>query len=675
MIALAFLLLQGFLWLSHLAEISLKVLGSLGCAYFGMTKTKKQPKRKKDTEDSEEIAEPKLVDNPETALNLTVDTIASGIRQHVPLAASTSNTLSINWELTRGLSDQGTKEWFLAYHWKTGDWDSGYGIAFVSPSSRKVEINDSEGDPIVRFYFEDLPDDPSCLIDAETAKMVVHAPTVERLDEIYQDLLKHLRSGLDLKHENQYVFLTLYIIGTYIFEACSAFPYLSVKGVKRSGKSRLGEMLEHLCYHAKTVSGISGATIYRHSHLNRGSLIIDSNRLHKQLHKEPAMSDFIREGYKPKKVIRQEKSGSGKFKSKGYEAYCPKAFLTIGGLDDVLEDRAFKIVMVRSNKQEVTNQEPSSLRKSGKDLQKRLYLWKFTEGFLYDEIQVPKIDGIHGRHWELAKPLFWLAQQISNDVVVDLEDFLKQQIGVEAEIAADDLNVKLLCIAKELISEMRTEEFKLAESSKLRISVSEFKTRCDDLGIANWDGMLLPSGLIGKRLSILGFEQKRNSKGAGYLFSDKEVNDLLQTYSVLDLPTLPSSLTQPTSENVGSASNVDSVSHPDHIERESLSEISEWIKSMQVFTLEDLLNRFPGRNKDDFQKIIDQCLAQGTIIEFQSGKYRPNVVSVSGTSEEPLCKSCHENPIHNKDLCRHCLLQAQLPNIRNDESDNGGSED
>ena len=58
--------------------------------------------------------------------------------------------------------------------------------------------------------------------------------------------------------------LTLWIIGTHLFEVFDAFPYLCVTSpVKRSGKTRLAEILELLCPRALNSVNITEAALFR----------------------------------------------------------------------------------------------------------------------------------------------------------------------------------------------------------------------------------------------------------------------------------------------------------------------------------------------------------------------------------------------------------------------------
>lgn len=66
------------------------------------------------------------------------------------------------------------------------------------------------------------------------------------LTETFYLVKNTLESGVDLRHPRQYDFLSLWIIGTYMFEGFDAYPYIHFNGPKGVGKTTALELLSKL---------------------------------------------------------------------------------------------------------------------------------------------------------------------------------------------------------------------------------------------------------------------------------------------------------------------------------------------------------------------------------------------------------------------------------------------
>lgn len=137
----------------------------------------------------------------------------------------------------------------------------------------------------------------------------------------------------------------LWVVGTYLWPHFDAFPYLVITSdTKRSGKTRLSELLSFMVSEPRTVTGVTAATIYRMIRDDNPTLIIDeaeSLSSDKADNTRAALNSGYRRG---QTIPRQGLSGN----IEHWPTYCAKIFILIGDVYDTLRDRSIVVRMVRA---------------------------------------------------------------------------------------------------------------------------------------------------------------------------------------------------------------------------------------------------------------------------------------------------------------------------------------
>ena len=72
-----------------------------------------------------------------------------------------------------------------------------------------------------------------------------------------------LESSIDLRHPHQYGFLALWVMGTYMFEAFEAYPYVHFNGPKGVGKTTALELLSKISFNGELTPNISAPAQFR----------------------------------------------------------------------------------------------------------------------------------------------------------------------------------------------------------------------------------------------------------------------------------------------------------------------------------------------------------------------------------------------------------------------------
>jgi hypothetical protein len=166
-----------------------------------------------------------------------------------------------------------------------------------------------------------------------------------------RNLLKEMRDYLNrymvFPSQDYAIVAALYVTATHLWPHFDAFPYLHITSTtKRSGKTRLSELLAFLAMNARNIAGAGAATIYRRIEDEQPTLFMDEIEA---LGSEVAslMRTVLNVGYRRGQTI--PKMGRGNEGIVEFSAYCPKVFIGIGDLYDTLRDRTIAVKLVRGS--------------------------------------------------------------------------------------------------------------------------------------------------------------------------------------------------------------------------------------------------------------------------------------------------------------------------------------
>lgn len=155
---------------------------------------------------------------------------------------------------------------------------------------------------------------------------------------LISQLESYIRSYVSLAETCYALVIALWLAATHAWPAFDAFPYLVVtSATKRSGKTRLLELMSFVASNARLFSNISPAALYRTIDADRPTLLIDEAEIFSS-----GKSDYrslLNAGYRRGQTVKRHDGD--------YETYCPKAFALIGDVHDTLRDRAIVVVMRR----------------------------------------------------------------------------------------------------------------------------------------------------------------------------------------------------------------------------------------------------------------------------------------------------------------------------------------
>ncbi len=150
-------------------------------------------------------------------------------------------------------------------------------------------------------------------------------------------------------NDNQRVAVALWVFHTHTAEAADTTPYLSVtSAVKRSGKSRLLEVLERLIREPLQTVNISDAALFRAIGELKPTLLFDEVDaiFGPKARDREDLRGMLNGGFRRgSRVYRM--GGSRMTTLEEFPVFCPKALAGIGELPDTIRDRTIRIRLER----------------------------------------------------------------------------------------------------------------------------------------------------------------------------------------------------------------------------------------------------------------------------------------------------------------------------------------
>jgi hypothetical protein len=196
---------------------------------------------------------------------------------------------------------------------------------------------------------------PTNTAKVETPKEAVPPRSLSALLEAVEGFL---RRYVVFQYSEQAKVCALWAIHTWAFNAFDYTPYLSVFAVeKRSGKSRLLEVLSLLVCNARLTSGSSSAALIRSVDEDNPTTIlldeVDAVYSKKNDAEAENTRQFLNAGFRRGAKFLRCVGQGGAMEVKEFPAFCPKALSGIGRcLPDTVLDRSLPVELVRQSRED-----------------------------------------------------------------------------------------------------------------------------------------------------------------------------------------------------------------------------------------------------------------------------------------------------------------------------------
>lgn len=260
-----------------------------------------------------------------------------------------------------------------------------------------------------------------------------------------------------------YLVVATWTAAAYLAERWDRFPHLAIMSPeKRSGKTRLLEVLEYVVPNPQLTTNISPAAMYRLIESKCPTLLLDEAQSMKRLGSES--SEVIREMMNAG-ISRNAKAvrcgGSKMAELVEFSIYCPKVLALIGKLDGVLADRCLPIYMKRKTKNDVVKPYRSrKVKEEADQLGLGLADWATRKGEeiqgIYDNLEPFDID--NDRMAELLLPLQAVLQVEAPEALGQLRDYATELDAMDREAERQTPGVQLLVAIREIFQQAKKYE-------------------------------------------------------------------------------------------------------------------------------------------------------------------------------------------------------------------------
>lgn len=151
--------------------------------------------------------------------------------------------------------------------------------------------------------------------------------------------------------------LVLWVVHTHVIEAADVTPYVAITSPeKRSGKTRLLEVLELLVADPIRAANISEAYLFRSLADKRRTLLLDeTDAIFSPKTEREDLRALINAGYRRGAIVGRCETQGRQVVTRDYDAYGAKALAGIGVLPDTIADRAVPIRLQRKTRSEAVS--------------------------------------------------------------------------------------------------------------------------------------------------------------------------------------------------------------------------------------------------------------------------------------------------------------------------------
>lgn len=262
---------------------------------------------------------------------------------------------------------------------------------------------------------------------AETIKGYLDGSLSGDLQKAFSEIRSIIKRYIDFSDERTYDFLACWIIGTYFFPIFSHYPYVHFTGPKGSGKSQCLHVLRSLCHNAKIAGSMTLAVQFRIIGALQPTLLFDEmenlgQTQHTELHR------MLKYGFEKNgpQVWRMETAGKN-MEMSCWSVYCPRAFASIEGMEEVIASRSVQVIMERSFDEEIKNRTVDADDPVWLELRDQLFLVTMSEGakvkVIYDSMDKPLQINFSGRDWDIFKGVLAVAKAVGAETYETLISF------------------------------------------------------------------------------------------------------------------------------------------------------------------------------------------------------------------------------------------------------------
>lgn len=365
---------------------------------------------------------------------------------------------------------------------------------------------------------------------------------------LYEKISGYIVRFIRFPEEAYLAYLTLWVMGTYVFMLFRYYPYVWLNAEKGSGKTLLMEIMSVIAFNGDLITNPTESVIFRDISNNLISMFIDEVEQLRKRDKDTygSLISVLNSGFnKAGMVKRSESTGQGGFVVKAYSTYSPKMFAGISDIDDVLQDRTVRISLLRKKDDEAVERYKGSaeILELQRSIRDDLYVFALTFAKdIIDYYHATGADAIEGlahlnnRELDIWEPIFLLANivdaQRGDSRLTDMMEALSKKSLEEkqSDSVSQNETYKILSVLKVMVDEVTA----MSEDGVIRVYDAE---RVLEYFKANEDfEWIQKTNVLTRRLKKVKVtsDQRRvdGEKKRVYVLNTAEIADLCERFKI-----------------------------------------------------------------------------------------------------------------------------------------------
>jgi hypothetical protein len=264
--------------------------------------------------------------------------------------------------------------------------------------------------------------------------------------------------------DEQALLLALWTVHTHAIDAADTTPYLNIKSAeKRSGKTRLLEVLSLVVARPWLTGRVTAAVLVRKTSAEQPALLLDESDAAFRADREyaEALRGILNTGFRRGGVASLCVGQGASLTYKDFPVFCPKAIAGIGRLPDTVADRSIPIELRRRRATEKV--ERFRLRKAAAaalELQRGAVAW--AEAHLEDlkgrEPDLP--DELDDRAQDIIEPLLAIADAVGGEWPEKARRAARTLLTGEEREDSESLGVRLLRDLRDIFDKEKAERLR-----------------------------------------------------------------------------------------------------------------------------------------------------------------------------------------------------------------------
>ncbi len=392
-----------------------------------------------------------------------------------------------------------------------------------------------------RLWFHPMPGEPEPTLRSgwsrDSREPWLEGAAAPNPADVWRRCCERFSRFLDFAPENAagtVATLGLWVMFGYIYSLWSSVPYLAVGGPMSSGKTRLFNVLERLCFRPVASSNMTAACFFRTLHERGGTLLLDeAERLRDGTPDAGEIRSVLLSGYKRgSPAMRLERAGDT-FKRTEFDVFGLKASASIASLPEALASRCIRIPMFRAGPES-----PKPRRRLDDDaeawsnLRDDLHVLALEHGQTWAQLAaradvVPA--SLANRDFELWQPLLalasWIEEHGATGLLRTMQGHAEAVAGDGRDDATPEADETLLRIVAEAVADGRHCGLKAGD-------VLRRARELDGVGFAKWSERGVSSAL-----GRYGVRTKKRTGNTGRTYTKVTITALrrIETAYGLDL--------------------------------------------------------------------------------------------------------------------------------------------